>query len=117
MLKLQTLFVVALLCVSGFAGCGGTDAPSSNEPLASLEQGLEMCIDEGTTAGRCRTGYTCVPDTFECRKRCGSYQPACATGETCCLGQEFVDGSIMYPYCLRETESLHCYGGTYAAAP
>ncbi len=106
MRKLLKPFAVAVLCVSGLVGCGGTEAPQPEASLTSTEQELWMCLDNGTMAGTCPRGYTCVRNSTTCRKI--SYDPAgCATGELWCLGYQYPDGSQMQPYCVPEY--VGCY--------
>lgn len=106
MRKLLKPFAVAVLCVSGLVGCGGTEEPQLEDALASTEQELYMCADNGTMAGACPTGYTCVGNNDTCRKKC-SPSHTCSTGEKCCLGYMYPDGSLMEPYCLPTQQT--CY--------
>jgi len=105
MKKLLKLLGVAALCVSGLVGCGGTIEERPDEAPTTTAQGAYRgCVDDGTMAGACPTGYSCVNGT--CYPRCSS-SDTCPIGQKCCLGYMYVDESKMYPYCTS-TSSL-CY--------
>jgi hypothetical protein len=104
MRKMLNLVAVAALCVSGLVGCGGTIEPESADSLASTEQELKACLDNGTMAGACSSTESCVDGT--CRPRCSS-SGTCGSGQKCCPGHMYSDGSFMYPYCISTTST--CY--------
>lgn len=95
---------VAALFVSGLVGCGGALEAESEAPLASTDQELRACLYNGTQAGTCPSTESCVNGT--CRPKCSS-SGTCASGQKCCPGYMYSDGSLMYPYCI--STSTTCY--------
>ena len=104
MRKMLNLLAVAALCVSGLVACGGTVEPESVDSLASTQQELKACLQNGTMAGACSSSESCVNGT--CRPRCSS-SDTCGTGLKCCLGYMYPDGSFMQPYCISTSSA--CY--------
>jgi hypothetical protein len=104
---LKSLAVAALL-ISGLAGCGGTVEVESEAPLASSEQELRACLYDGTQAGACPSSESCVNGT--CRPKCSS-SGTCGSGQKCCPGYMYSDGSLMYPYCISTTSTCYNPGG------
>lgn len=96
---------VAALSVAGLAGCGGNLEPEAEEPLATAEQSLYRCLYDGTMAGACPEGLTCVSGT--CRTVCFGGSSSCSLGQKCCPGYQYSDGSLMNPYCI--SQSTPCY--------
>lgn len=95
---------VAALFVFGLVGCGGTLEAESEAQLESTEQELRACLYNGTQAGSCPSTESCVNGT--CRPKCSS-SGTCASGQKCCPGYMYSDGSLMYPYCI--STSTTCY--------
>jgi hypothetical protein len=104
MRKLLSVLAVAVLCVSGAVGCGAAVEPETGDSLVSEGQELKACLNDGTMAGACAYPDTCVGGT--CRRQC-SNTGTCASGQQCCLGYVYSDGSVMSPYCLSTTQE--CY--------
>lgn len=102
MRKMWNMLAVAVLCVSGAVGCGGVVEPEPQDSLASEEQELRACLNDGTMAGACGGTETCVKGT--CRTKCSSSY-TCASGQKCCQGTVYSDGSVTEPYCLPSTGS------------
>jgi hypothetical protein len=64
MQKILNLATVATLCISGLFGCGGTIELESEEAVASIDQSLWACLDDGSmSGGRCPGTQTCVNTT------------------------------------------------------
>ncbi|HZI13056.1 MAG TPA: hypothetical protein VE153_21920 [Myxococcus sp.] len=99
---------VAVLLTSGLAGCGPTEEPESESSLADTEQSLRACLYNGTQAGSCPSTESCVNGT--CRPKCSS-SGTCASGQKCCPGYMYSDGSLMYPYCISSTSACYNPGG------
>jgi hypothetical protein len=97
--------VAAALCIFGAVGCGGTIDLESEESLASTEQPLSACINDGSMAGKCtRSTETCVARTT-CRPKCSYPSLTCGSGQKCCWGYVYPDGSAMAPYCLSTSST------------
>ncbi len=102
---------VAVLLASGLAGCGDTEAQEAQEPevsLADTEQELRACLYNGTQAGACPSSESCVNGT--CRPKCSS-SGTCGSGQKCCPGYMYSDGSLMYPYCISTTSTCYTPSG------
>ena len=100
MQRVLNVFVVGALCLFGAVGCGGTLEEQTEGDISSTQQGLNACLGDGTQSGACPSGYSCVSGA--CRVQCSS-TGTCGTGQKCCLGYVYPDGSVMYPYCISST--------------
>ncbi|MCP3101111.1 hypothetical protein LZ198_19740 [Myxococcus sp. K15C18031901] len=115
MQKPLRLWMAMLLCVSGIIACGGTTEPESplEDASGTTSQQALACVNDGTMAGACSSSNTCVGGT--CRPRCSS-SGTCSSGQRCCPGYMYSDGSLMHPYCIATSQGCYNPGGVDAAA-